>query len=148
MRREKHTCSICGKIWNKASLRMEQGLTCSKSCSSIKGYLGGDHKETSIELKLQSMLLAMGIEFVTQKPLLGVTVADIFIEPNVAIFADGSYWHSGADVEAKDSEKTRKLVKSGYVVLRLDEKEINKDTETVRKKVTIAYEKRRISKSL
>lgn len=144
----KHECKICGKIWNKLSLRMEQGKTCSKRCSSIKGYLGGDHKETGIELKLQALLLAMGIDFVTQKPLLGITVADIFIEPNVAIFADGSYWHSGKLQEYRDSEKTRKLVKSGYVVLRLDEKEINKDTETVRKKVTSAYEKRRISKSL
>lgn len=127
---------------------MEQGLTCSKTCSSIKGYLRGDHKETSIELKLQSMLLAMGIEFTTQKPLLGVTVADIFIEPNVVIFADGTYWHSGSDKEARDTDKTKKLLKAGYVVLRLDEKEINKDAEGVRKKVTLAYEKRRISKSL
>ena len=148
MKRETHICEICGKVWNRLTLRMEQGKTCNTKCASIKGYLAGDHKETNIELKLQSLLLSMGIEFITQKPLLGVTVADIFIEPNVAIFADGSYWHSGAMKEYKDTEKTRKLVKAGYVVLRLAEKEILKDTETVRKKVTEAYEKRRISKSL
>jgi very-short-patch-repair endonuclease len=127
---------------------MEEGKTCSKACSSIKGYLGGNHKETGIELKLQGLLLAMGIEFVTQKPLLGVTVADIFISPNVAIFADGEYWHGGAMKEYRDREKTRKLVKAGYVVLRLEEKEINKDIESVRKKVTSAYGSRRIKKEL
>ena len=127
---------------------MEEGKTCSKSCSSIKGYLAGNHRETSIELKLQGLLLSMGLDFVTQKPLLGVTVADIFIEPNVVIFADGEYWHSGALKEYRDREKTKKLVKAGYVVLRLEEKEINKDIEEVRKKVTTLYSSRRIKKEL
>ena len=90
----------------------------------------------------------MGIAYTTQKPLLGVTVADIFVAPNVAIFADGEYWHRGAMKEYKDSEKTRKLEKSGYVVLRLSEGEINKNIEETRKKVTLAYEKRKIKKEL
>jgi hypothetical protein len=127
---------------------MREGKTCTKRCASIKGYLSGDRKETGIELKLQELLTEMGIVFTTQKPLLGVTVADIFIAPNVALFADGEYWHKGAMREYKDSEKTRKLEKSGYVVLRLAEKEINKDIELVRKKVTLAYEKRKIKKKL
>jgi very-short-patch-repair endonuclease len=127
---------------------MEQGKTCNTKCASIKGYLAGDHKETNIELKLQSLLLSMDIEFTTQKPLLGVTVTDIFIEPNVAIFADGSYWHSGAMKEYKDTEKTRKLVKAGYVVLRLAEKEILKDTESIKTKLMDVYNSRRIEKKL
>jgi very-short-patch-repair endonuclease len=127
---------------------MEQGKTCNTKCASIKGYLNGDRKETGIELKLQELLSEMGIEYTTQKPLLGVTVADIFIEPNVAIFADGTYWHSGAMKEYKDSEKTKTLKRGGYVVLRLEEKEINKDIEAVKIKVTEAYGKRRIKKVL
>jgi very-short-patch-repair endonuclease len=90
----------------------------------------------------------MGIAFVIQKPLLGVTVADIFIEPNVAIFADGTYWHKGAMKEYKDGEKTKALKRGGYVVLRLTEKEINKDLEGVALKVTEAYSCRRINKQL
>ena len=127
---------------------MRQGKTCSTRCASIKGYLSGDRKETGIELKLQEVLAELGIEYITQKPILGVTVADIFVEPNVAIFADGEYWHRGAMKEYKDSEKTRKLEKAGYVVLRLTEKEINKDDLELRKKVTQAYEKRKIKKEL
>lgn len=148
MKRETHICEICGKVWNRLTLRMEQGKTCNTKCASIKGYLAGDHKETNIELKLQSLLLSMDIEFTTQKPLLGVTVTDIFIEPNVAIFADGSYWHSGAMKEYKDTEKTRKLVKAGYVVLRLAEKEILKDTESIKTKLMDVYNSRRIEKKL
>lgn len=148
MTRCKATCPICGRLWKNATLRMEQGKTCNKKCASIKGYLSGDRKETGIELKLQELLREMGIAYLTQKPLLGVTVADIFIEPNVAIFADGAYWHSGAMKEYKDSEKTRQLKCGGYVVLRLEEKEINKDIEAVKIKVTEAYGKRRIKKIL
>ena len=148
MRRTKYECGLCGKIWNRETERMRQGKTCCTRCASIKGYLSGDRKETGIELKLQALLSEMGIAYTTQKPLLGVTIADLFIEPNVAIFADGEYWHKGAMKEYKDCEKTRKLEKNGYVVLRLGEKEINKNDLELRKKVTLAYEKRKIKKQL
>lgn len=148
MKPRQYECNICGKIWKRLTLRMEQGKTCSSKCASIKGYLSGNRKETSIELKLQELLAELEIGYITQKPLLGVTVADVFIAPNVALFADGDYWHKGAMQEYKDGEKTRKLQKAGYVVLRLSEKEINKDIETVRKKVTEAYNCRRIKKEL
>ena len=138
-------CPTCGKIWREPSQRMREGKTCSKICSSIKGYLSGDRKETGIELKLQELLTGMGIEFVTQKPIIGVTIADIFISPNVAIFADGAYWHLD---KLRDEEKTNKLKKHHYVVLRLEEEEINKDIEEVKKKVTLAYSCRKIEKKL
>jgi very-short-patch-repair endonuclease len=128
---------------------MMEGKTCSKTCSSIKGYLSGDRKETGIELKLQSLLTEMSIEFITQKPVLGVTIADLFIYPNVAIFADGKYWHHSTEAqENKDRSITMKLKKAGYVVLRLEEDEINKNIEEVRKKVTYAYSCRKIEKKL
>jgi very-short-patch-repair endonuclease len=138
-------CPICGKIWREPSQRMREGKTCSKICSSIKGYLSGDRKETGIELKLQELLTEMGIEFVTQKPILGITIADLFVAPNVAIFADGAYWHQD---KLRDEEKTNKLKKHHYVVLRLEEEEINKDIEEVKKKVTLAYSCRKIEKKL
>jgi very-short-patch-repair endonuclease len=148
MKLPKYICNICGKVWKRETERMREGKTCSSGCASIKGYLSGDRKETGIELKLQGLLLTMDIEFVVQKPLLGVTIADIFIEPNVAIFADGAYWHKGAMKEYKDGEKTKKLQKAGYVVLRLEEKEINRDTEQVKLKLLEAYGRRKITKKL
>lgn len=141
-------CPICGRIWKKATDRIINGQTCTKRCASIKGYLSGNHKETGIELKLQEMLLELNIPFITQKPLLGITVADIVVEPNVVLFADGEYWHSKPKQEYKDQEIAKKLEKSGYLVLRLSEEEINDDIESVQKKFLNVYERRRINKQL
>lgn len=146
--KQQYECTICGRLWKRDSERLREKKTCTPKCASIKGYLSGDHKETGIELKLQELLVAMGIEFVIQKPILGVTIADIFIYPNVAIFADGTYWHKGAMKEYKDGEKTRQLKKGGYVVLRLEEKEINKDVEKTKEKLLFAYGQRRVTKKL
>jgi very-short-patch-repair endonuclease len=138
-------CDLCGKIWREPSQRMREGKTCSKICSSIKGYLNGDRKETGIELKLQELLVSLNIPFITQKPLLGVTVADIFIYPNVAIFADGTYWHRD---DLRDQKKTHTLKKHHYVVLRLTEEEINESIDIVRDKLLYAYSSRKIEKKL
>lgn len=138
-------CSMCGKIWREPSQRMREGKTCSKICSSIKGYLNGDRKETGIELKLQELLVSLNISFITQKPLLGVTVADIFIYPNVAIFADGTYWHRD---DLRDQKKTLILKKHHYVVLRLTEEEINKNIQNVKEKLLYCYSQRKIEKKL
>jgi very-short-patch-repair endonuclease len=148
MRASLYECSICGRIWKRETERLKQRKTCSKKCASIKGYLSGDRKETGIELKLQSLLLALDIEFETQKPILGVTIADVFILPNVAIFADGTYWHGDPMTQYKDAEKTKRLRSAGYVVLRLDEEEIEEDTELVKSKLLEAYNCRRITKKL
>ena len=138
-------CNLCGKIWREPSQRMREGKTCSKICSSIKGYLNGDRKETGIELKLQELLVSLNISFETQKPLLGITVADIFIYPNVAVFADGTYWHRD---DLRDQKKTFTLKKHHYIVLRLTEKEINENINTVKDKLLYAYSSRKIEKKL
>jgi len=126
---------------------MLQGKTCTKLCSSIKGYLGGDRKETGIELKLQALLVELELPFVTQKPLMGITVADIYIAPNVVIFADGTYWHSG-EQKVKDQVITNKLKKGKYEVLRLSEDVINKDMGKTKELVLKAWARRRASKDI
>ena len=127
---------------------MRMGKTCSKICSSIKGYLSGDRKETGIELKVQKYLEELDIAFEIQKPLLGITVADVFVFPNVAIFADGTYWHGSRAAEEKDYKNTKILEKNGYVVLRLNETEINSDSLATKEKLMIAYGKRKAKKEL
>ena len=148
MRLPQYECPICGKIWKRETARLQEAKTCTKKCASIKGYLSGDRKETGIELKIQEMLRSLAIDFVVQKPLLGITIADVFIYPNVAIFADGDYWHKGEDKEYRDMEKTKSLEKHRYIVLRLTETEINKDPENTLEKIKIAYGKRRASREL
>lgn len=141
-------CSICGKIWREPSQRMREGKTCSKLCSSIKGYLSGNRKETNIEIKLQELLKELNIPFKTQTPLLGITVADIFIAPNIAVFADGEYWHGDENKKIRDDDKTKKLKKHHFVVLRIDEIDILKNNLKVKEMLVEAYSKRKIKKEL
>jgi DNA mismatch endonuclease (patch repair protein) len=80
-------------------------------------------KDTSIEVALQNGLRERGIAFETHKPIYGQP--DIFIEPNICIFADGEYWHSRPEVKERDAEVNRILTERGYRVLRFWEHEIN-----------------------
>jgi len=103
-------------------------------------------KDTELEKKLQGLLKANNIQFTKHKPILGQP--DIFIEPNICIFADGDYWHGWLYLQGEDfSNKQRinnahfekkikkdqsikaRLEAQGYKVLRLWEHEVYKEPE-------------------
>lgn len=105
---------------------------------------------TSIELKLQELLISKNISFASQKCISldnTFTKVDIFIEPNICIFADGDYWHAnlikfklsdkirgGLTMEQKrDKDKSinNLLLKRGYRVLRFWESDIRHDFQLV-----------------
>ena len=99
-------------------------------------------KDTAIEILLQNALKSNGIDFQTHKPILNLTQPDIFIEPNICIYADGCYWHgceqcldrnkfNGMQRKqiVKDVLITQKLINENYVVLRFWEHEINNNLE-------------------
>jgi len=101
-------------------------------------------KDTKLEIELQRLLNTNNIQFTKHKPILGQP--DIFIEPNICIFADGDYPHGWNYLQGKDYSKYRalnnehfeKIIKKdqsvttrleaqGYKVLRLWEHEINRE---------------------
>jgi len=82
-------------------------------------------KDTSIEVKLQKALTKQRIEFRKHEPITGQP--DIFIEPNICIFADGDYWHNLEKGKKRDKYVNRTLKEAGYVILRFWEHQINKD---------------------
>jgi len=99
-------------------------------------------KDTSIEIKIQEELKKLNIPFVTHKTLLNLTQCDIFIEPNICIFADGCYWH-GCE-KCFDQNKfnamqrkakvrslliTQKLINEGFKVLKFWEHDIRNNFE-------------------
>lgn len=104
---------------------------------------------TSIEVKIQSILKDNNIEFETQKSIVGIP--DIFIAPNICIFADGDYFHASPfiykpDSKAangmlakqiwdKDEKVTKKLEAQGYIALRFWEHEINDNIISVKNKI-------------
>ena len=79
---------------------------------------------TSIEIKLQNALNELKIIYQTQKYEL-IGIPDIFIEPNICIFADGDYWHNRPGAQERDECVNKKLKEQGYKVLRFWEHEIH-----------------------
>lgn len=105
--------------------------------SSLKGVVAGSllTKNTSIEIALQKELTSRGIIFDLHPKLINLTVPDAFVAPNIAIYADGCYWH-GCDKcghqlarpaalnHAHDKFVNSELLKAGYKVVRVWEHEI------------------------
>ena len=81
---------------------------------------------TKIEVALQKALTKEKIKYETQKHILPGT-PDIFIEPNICIFADGDYWHNLLGAQEKDERINKQLKENGYIVLRFWEHEILTD---------------------
>jgi len=98
----------------------------------------------STEIPLQNFLKNIGVSFETHKNLKGQP--DIFIEPNICIFADGDYWHGWKYLQGEDFSRfkkfnndffekrikndennTRVLTEDGYNVLRFWEHEIKEN---------------------
>lgn len=102
-----------------------------KNLSNARLFQVQPKNNTSIEVKLQNWLKEQGIDFETHYPILGQP--DIFIKPNICIFADGCYWHKceqcGFTGENKrDNFVNQELQKQGYVVIRIWEHEIKNNS--------------------
>jgi len=116
-------------------------------------------KDTKIEKILQDGLRRNKINFEKHKPILGQP--DLFIEPDVCIFADGDYWHGwkylqGQNFTGKvfhneyfqsriqnDQKISRQLNQQGYKVLRFWEHEIIDDKEKCIQKIIKAIKNHR-----
>ncbi len=82
-------------------------------------------KATSIEIKLWVELKRRNIKFKKNKPILGLTRPDAFIEPNICIYADGDYWHNIPSYKIRDKRQNRILKSKGFKVFRFWQHEIN-----------------------
>jgi len=84
---------------------------------------------TSIELAIQDSLSDSNIPYTTNPCLIGRP--DLFIRPNICIFADGDYWHGPLHPEkqARDKVTNSTLQSQGYVVLRFWEHDIKLDPD-------------------
>lgn len=91
--------------------------TCLKRYGTLFPYA-----DTSIEIALQDALRKENIEFETQKLICGLP--DIFIKPNICIFADGDYWHNYPNGNDRDIKVNATLTRNGYKVLRFWERDI------------------------
>lgn len=128
-------CKICGKISSGSPSRARTGKYCSRKCHNIGNLKIQKTKRTGIELKLESYLKELNIEFEDQKPILlgnTNTVSDFFVKPNIAIYADGKYWHNRPEVVKRDGYINKRLNELGFIVLRFEEDKINKDPSFIK----------------
>jgi len=89
-----------------------------------------ENKETGIEKKLRLSLTKYKINFERYKSISFLrTIPDFFIKPNIAVYADGNYWHSLPYVKKRDKRIFRDLVNNGYIVFRISEDEINNNSD-------------------
>ena len=119
-------------------------------------------KDTKIEKILQSMLKDNEIKYETHRMYVkrGLRIhgqPDIFIKPNICIYADGDYWHANPkfykpnsiiigkkkakDKWKSDKEKTDELKKQGYKVLRFWEYDIYNSPQKCLQKIIKAIKK-------
>ena len=107
-------------------------------------------KDTNIEKILQKELKNRNIKFKKHIPII-CCIPDIFIEPNICIFADGDHWHGNPikykatdhiigikfakDVWKRDMNINKKLINRNYKVLRFWESDIKNDIKSVITKI-------------
>ncbi len=106
-----------------------------RSKKALKGFLSIPKFNTTIELMLQESLNTHGIEYTTQVSILDITAVDIFINPNICLFADGNYWHSLPGKQEKDETLNKILIENGYKVFRFWGSEIRKNADQCIEKV-------------
>jgi len=109
-----------------ATIKTEEWKTMLKQ----NGLLATDvvpQMNTDIELLVLEELKNRNFIFEQQKKLLGMTKPDFFIEPNIAIYCDGEYWHNKIDSMNRDRYVNRGLTEANYKVFRFLGSEIKKD---------------------
>jgi len=82
-------------------------------------------KDSLPEKILQKALTIVGINYEKHKKLVGQP--DIFIKPNICVFADGDYWHSPKKQKERDKFVNNTLKRGGYCVIRLTEFDIKEN---------------------
>jgi len=79
-----------------------------------------ERKPTCIEKELYNFLDNVGVEYEPQKQI-GRTIIDAFVPSlNLAIYADGRYWHTKPEVMARDLRNNSRIKSRGLSLLRLE----------------------------
>lgn len=85
-------------------------------------------KDTSIEVAMQVELNRRSIVYEKHVPVCGVCQPDIvFPELQIAVFADGDYWHNLPSYKIRDKNQNKVLGEAGWAVLRFWGSEIRED---------------------
>ena len=121
------TCKLCHKPFSVRPDQVKRGVGrfCSRSCSSMWTKAHMRKAMTTIELAVVMELARREVEHQPQYPIPAArTVVDVFIPPNICVYADGDYWHSSIKVKQRDAKQDEDLLRLGYQVYRFREADI------------------------
>jgi len=110
----KLTCNFCGKDYELPPSIAKNSKYCGIQCHNISNYINMPFKNTKIEIILDNVLANLGIKYNKQKPISNKTIPDFFIEPNIAIYADGDYWH-GLPHNIEKDKKNKQISKRKWI---------------------------------
>lgn len=89
----------------------------------------GIPRPTSLEIAIQAVLDALGIEYVKEHQI-GRFFADFYIPSRqLVIECDGAYWHSLPGAAEADKERDEWITTQGYRVIRLAQVDIQRDAK-------------------
>ena len=126
------------RSWNKGKVGTRKGVKLSEETkrkmriSAIKKRGLILKRDTSIELKMEKLLIKLGIEFQKQVPLHKIAIVDFYVpSKNLVIQVDGCYWH-GCPIHhptrmksrERDANQDKVLQENGLQVIRFWEHEI------------------------
>lgn len=120
-------CATCGTpIWVEPSLEYRKRF-CSHSCrslSTVRKY--GLSDPTNIERNLYAALDLLGVTYQPQRRISHYIVDAWVPAYQTIIEADGQYWHSLPQRQARDAKLAAYATQQGYHLLRFDETDLLK----------------------
>lgn len=149
------TCKICGKkfYWSKSRVKENNPLYCNWQCrikdkehiikNAIKGNLIQQNKKglNKLELAGRKILLNIGVDFQEQVLMFNKFLVDVLIpSKNLVIQWDGEYWHNKPDRKKLDKSQDAYMLKCGYKVLRITDKQIKDNKGKVYEYITKAVQ--------
>jgi very-short-patch-repair endonuclease len=112
------TCRNCNQTVRVVPFYAENGRQfCSFAC--YRGFVG----ETALEMRVRLALESLGVEFRQEYGIGKWSIDFALTGPQVAIEADGDYWHSVT--AERDALRDAELERGGWRVVRLPERAVN-----------------------
>ena len=143
----KINCHTCNKEFFVSKSKTVNGNNrkyCNISCrnndeqhmmdTSLKGNLANLNKVglNKLEKKGSEILNDLNIEHDTQVPMFGKFVVDVLVkDKKIIIQWDGEYWHNKPKRKNLDISQDSYLIKCGYKVIRITDKQIKNNIEEV-----------------
>lgn len=122
----KKVCLYCNEEFKTFPSRTKRAKYCCKKHSLLGNLERLSHNpRTNIEIKMAETLKRHKINFTEQVLMFDKFLVDFRLDDYpIIVQCDGKYWHDQPTARSRDKGQDRYLTKSGYVVLRFDDKQI------------------------